>query len=165
MHYLHIFRVSSSVAAMLLVAACGGGDSVSSASTPVKPLAVTSADVSAFVNSYKDATGSVDKLASPAFADVVDDDFLDAGYNKAQLKVNLAADKLAVTGGTLAADSAFPLIAVNAGIQSQCNDSTGICQLVVTYVNPAPDLTMTTDVVQVRKSGGKLRLFGDQRAS
>ena len=165
MHYLQIFRLSSSVVAISLVAACGGGDSVSSAPTPVNPLAVTSADVSAFVSSYKDASGSVDKLASAAFADVVDDGFLDAGYTKAQLQANLAADKSAVTAGTVAADSAFPLIAVNDGVQSQCNDSTGVCQLTVTYMNPAPDLTISTDVVQVRKSGGKLRLFGDQRAS
>ena len=73
MRYLHFFRVSSSVAAILLVAACGGGDSISS--PPANPLAVTQADVSAFVSSYKDASGSLEKLASPAFADAIDDGF------------------------------------------------------------------------------------------
>ena len=163
MRYLHLFRVSSSVAAIFLVAACGGGDSISS--LPANPLAVTQADVSAFVSRYKDASGSLEKLASPAFADTIDDGFLDGGYTKAQLQANLAADTSAVTASSLTADAAFPLIAVTAGVQSQCSDSTGICQLTVTYVNPAPNLTTTTDMVQVRKSGGKLRLFGDQRAS
>ena len=163
MRYLHLFQVSSSVAAVLLVVACGGGDSISSA--PVNPLAVTQADVSAFVSSYKDASGSLEKLASPAFADTIDDGFLDSGYTKAQLQANLAADTSAVTASSLMANAAFPLITVDSGVQSQCSDSTGVCQLTVTYVNPAPDLTTTTDMVQVRKSGGKLRLFGDQRAS
>ena len=163
MRYLHLFRVSGSVTAILLVAACGGGDSISS--PPANPLAVTQADVSAFVSNYKDASGSLEKLASPAFADTIDDGFLDSGYTKAQLQANLAADTSAVNASSLMADTAFPLIAVDSGVQSQCSDSTGICQLTVTYVNPAPDLTTTTDMVQVRKSGGKLRLFGDQRAS
>ena len=164
MRDLHVFRVSSSVAAIFLVAACGGGsDSISS--PPANPLAVTNADVSAFVSSYKEASGSLEKLASPAFADTIDDGFLDGGYTKAQLQSNLAADISAVAASTLTADTAFPLVAVDSGVQSQCSDSTGICQLTVTYVNPAPDLTTTTDMVQVRKSGGKLRLFGDQRAS
>ena len=163
MRYLHLFRVSSSVAAIFLVAACGGGDSISS--PPANPLAVTNADVSAFVSSYKEASGSLEKLASPAFADTIDDGFLDSGYTKAQLQANLAADTSAVNASSLMADTAFPLIAVDSGVQSQCSDSTGICQLTMTYVNPAPDLTTTTDMVQVRKSGGKLRLFGDQRAS
>ena len=163
MRYLHFFRVSSSVAAILLVAACGGGDSISS--PPLNPLAVTQADVTAFVSSYKDASGSLAKLASPAFADTIDDGFLDSGYTKAQLQANLSSDMSAVTTSSLTADAAFPLIAVDSGVQSQCSDSTGICQLTVTYVNPAPDLTTTTDMVQVRKSGGQLRLFGDQRAS
>ena len=163
MRYLHLFRVSGSVAAVLLVAACGGGDGVSS--PPANPLAVTDADVSAFVSSYKDASGSLEKLASSAFADSIDDGFLDSGYTKAQLQANLAADKSAVVAANLTPDAAFALIAVNAGVQSQCSDTTGICQLTVTYMNPAPDLTTSTDMVQVRKSGGKLRLFGDQRAS
>ena len=163
MRYLHLFRVSSSVAAILLVAACGGGDSISS--PPANPLAVTQADVLAFVSRYKEASASLEKLASPAFADTIDDGFLDGGYTKMQLQDNLAADISAVNASSLMADAAFPLIAVDSGVQSQCSDSTGICQLTVTYVNPAPDLTTTTDMVQVRKSGGKLRLFGDQRAS
>lgn len=163
MNYRHSFKYASCSAALFLVTACGGGGDASSSGSTV----VTAADVTSFVAAFKDASNSLDKLSSPAFADTIDDNFLDGGYTKAQLQANLAADKAAVstTPPVLSADSAFPLITFNAATQSQCNDTTGICQLTVTYINPAPDLTVSTDVVQVRKSGGKLRLYGDQRAS
>lgn len=158
---------SAAVTSLVMLGACGGGDDTVAVSTSANPLAVTSADINNFVAAYKDASSSLDKLASPAFADQIDDGFLDAGYTKAQLQANLAADKTAVATASsgIAADTAFPLIRFDSAAASQCNDTTGICQLSVTYINPAPDLTVSTDVVQVRKSAGKLRLLGDQRAS
>lgn len=162
------FQWSVGLASLAMLAACGGGnDAPAPPAVTANPLAVTAADVTTFVSAFKDASGSLDKLSSAAFADNIDDGFLDGGYTKAQLQANLVADKAAVAaaGNGIAADAAFPLVNFNAATPSQCNDTTGICQLTVTYINPAPDLTVSTDVVQVRKSGGKLRLFGDQRAS
>jgi hypothetical protein len=155
----------SVVAAVVVLAACGGSDD-----TPAPTVSATvpaAADVSAFVTSYKQALGSLTALNATAFSDLVDDGFLDAGYNKAQLRTNLTADATALSANptTLAADTVFPLVALDSATLGTCDDKTGVCQLTATYVNPNPDATRSTDTVQVRFSGGKLRLYGDQKTS
>jgi hypothetical protein len=158
MKFPRTLRLSVVAASAMILNACGSDN-------PVSLTAATQPVVSEFTASLKSAMASVKGLSDPAFADLVDDGFVDAGYTKTQLKDSLAADATNTTGTppAVAADSAFPLITVESVVLGTCDDATGICSVTINYINPDPDLTKTSDVVQVKVSGGKMRLYGDQQ--
>ncbi len=149
------------LSAIALVGLAGCNDN----STSVPP-SVPQTAVDSFVSSYQQALGSVAGLTGSGFADLVDEAFLDGGYNKAQMLSNLAADAASIsTTGGVPADSTFPLIGVDKVTATVCNGDTGICMLTMSYVNPAPDADKSTGTMQVRYKDGKVRLYGDQQSS
>jgi hypothetical protein len=155
-------QITLAVGLISLLAACGGDSSTTSESTSATP----SADqVTAFTNSYNTGvTGlkSFSGLTSAGFIDLFDDAFLDAGYTKQALKDNLTQESFAVA---VAADlSSFPVAALSGVTVDGCNAS-GVCTLTATVTNTDVDTTTTTYSIPVKFSGGKVRLYGDQRAT
>jgi hypothetical protein len=163
MNNLRLFGIATAAMLLMNLNGCGNDDD---ASPSPSPTAATPAVVNEFVSSYKAAALSVKGVSDPAFADLVDDAYLDGGYTKAKLKADVALDIASTQGATpeIDADSTFPLIAIESAALGTC-DSGGVCLLTVNYANPAPDLTKSVDVVQVKVSNGKMRLYGDQKAS
>lgn len=139
-----------------LLSACG-----SDAAPPA-----SSAKIDDFVAQYNRQLASVTAMNTAEFADLIDDQFLDAGYNKAQMLANLKADAAAQADSTngIPSDQIFPLLAIKDASVSNCNDATGVCTLTATYVNPDADATSATMSVPVHwGKDGHFRLYGDQQ--
>jgi hypothetical protein len=143
---------------LTLLSACGS-DAAPPAST---------AKIDDFVAQYNRQLASVTTMNTAEFADLVDDQFLDGGYDKAQMLANLKADAAAQAdaGNGIPGDQIFPLLAIKDASVSNCNDATGVCTLTATYVNPDADATSATATVPVRwGKDGRFRLYGDQQQS
>ena len=158
MNIRQIYAVSVSATLAALLAGCGN--------TQYEPPASVSS-INGFVASYNQGLAAVAAMNSSAFADLFDDAFLDSGATKVQVldSIKADADSLAANATVLSADSVFPLMAIQDAALSQCNDLTGVCALSATYVNPAPDGTLSTTTVPVRYKDGKFRLYGDQKST
>jgi hypothetical protein len=141
---------------LVLLSACGS-DAAPPAST---------ASIDSFVANYNRSLASVSNMGATTFADLIDDEFLDSGYTKAQMLANVKADAaaLADTGNGIPADQVFPLLTIKDASVSNCNDNTSVCTLTATYVNPDADATSATVTVPVRwGKDGQFRLYGDQQ--
>jgi hypothetical protein len=144
------------ISLLTLLSACGS-DAAPPAST---------AGIDNFVSEYNRGLASVAGMNTTAFADLIDDEFLDSGYDKSQLLANVKADAAAQADAAsgIPADQVFPLLKIKDASVSGCNDATGVCTLTATYVNPDPDATTATVAVPVRYGkDGIFRLFGDQQ--
>jgi hypothetical protein len=144
-----------------LLTACGG-DSTTTASSTTAP---TADQVAAFTSSYNGGVAALKTfsgLTNSGFVDLFDDAFLDAGYTKQALKDNLTQESFAVA---VAADlSSFPVAAISGVTVAGC-DANGVCTLTATVTNTDVDTTTTTYTIPVKFSGGKVRLYGDQKSA
>ncbi|TWI66146.1 hypothetical protein IP91_01957 [Pseudoduganella lurida] len=147
-----------SVLTLALLSACGSDND---------PPRASNTSIDSFVADYNRGLASVSNMNAATFADLVDDSFLDAGYNKAQLLSNVKADAAALADASneIPADQVFPLLTIKDAAVSNCDDSTGICTLTATYVNPDKDATSAPMTVQVRFQDGRFRLYGDQKSA
>ena len=156
-------RFKLPLAASLLagvLSACGGGDD------GPPPAAATNATTQAdFAAAYASGLGALNTsagLTSTAFADTIDDAFLDAGYTKPVLRDNLAQEAAAMALSTEL--SSFPMVTLANPVISNCN-AADVCTLTATIINADADTTSVAFTTQVKFSAGKLRLYGDQKTS
>jgi hypothetical protein len=158
MHTRPLFTLTVGAALLATLTACGSSDRAPTAST---------APVSSFVESYNQGLASVSVMSSTAFADLIDDSYLDGGTSKSQILASIKADADSVAGSPppIEADSVFPALSIKDAVISGCDDTTGVCLLTATYVNPAPDGSTSVTAVPVRYKDGRYRLYGDQKAA
>ena len=152
--YRQLLVLSVGAPLLALVAACGSDSDVPAAST---------ASLDSFVTTYNQGLASVQAMNNSGFADLFDDSFLDAGYNKSQVLDNIKQD--AASASAVDADAAFPAVTITNASVSACDDNTGFCTLTATYANPASDGSNFTTSVPVRYKDGKFRLYGDQKSA
>jgi hypothetical protein len=146
-----------------LLSACLGtsGDVVDNTLTsPVR--------LSSFVSNYNSGLSALttfNGLTDAGFIDLYDDQYLDGGQTKQQLRDALAQESDALATGAGLPAAVFPnLTLADAGL-SNCVETTGICTLTVTIVNSDVDTTRATISTQVRYSDGKFRIYGDQQVA
>ncbi len=152
---------------LVLLAACGGGGD-DHASAPAGGgggggVAVDPAKQAAFATDYGSGLGSLNTysgLTNPAFLDMFDDGFLDAGYTKPQVRENLLKEAAAMA---ISPDlSSFAAVKLSAVAISDC-DAKNICTLTATLTNNDADATSVSFTTRLTFVNGKFRLFGDQK--
>ena len=152
--------LATTLLAVLLSACGGGGDD-----GPPPAAATNGATQSDFFAAYGNGLGALNTsagLTSTAFADTIDDGFVDAGYTKPVLRDNLAQEAAALAVSSEL--SSFPMVSLANPIISNCN-AADVCTLTATIVNADADTTAVSFTTQVKFSAGKLRLYGDQKTS
>jgi len=176
--FKHSFQLRASATAGLLalLTACGGGgNSVVVDAAPTTPpptttnppgsTAPTAAQQSSFVADYGNGVAMLNSyggLTSTAFVDLFDDAFLDAGYDKTQVRNNLQQEAIALT--TSPDLSAFPQVKLSGMTIGNC-DAANVCTLTATATNTDADSTAVPFTTRVRLQNGKFRLYGDQTAA
>jgi hypothetical protein len=146
-----------------LLSACLGSDG-----NVVDNTLTSSEKLGGFVSSYNSGLGALttfNGLTDAGFIDLYDDQYLDGGQTKQQLRDALAQESDALATGAGLPLAVFPsLTLADAGL-SNCVEATGICMLTVTVVNSDVDTTRATISTQVRYSDGKFRIYGDQQVA
>ncbi len=155
-------RAAISGALISLLAACGGNSSDPAPATAAPDLTAAQTSFRTDYTAGVAALSTFDGLSSTSFVDLFDDGFLDAGYNKSQLRTTMAQEATAIT---IAPDlSGFPGVVVSNVSVGTC-DANNVCAATMTFTNADVDTTAVTVTTQVKVSNGKFRLLGDQRAS
>ena len=150
-------RLATAGALVSLLAACGG-DSGGSASNTPGDTTQQSTFITAYTNGLK-ALNTYTGLVSSSFVDLFSDTFLDAGYTKAQVRDNLAAEAVATA---VAPDlSLVPMVNLSNVTITNCN-AANVCTMTATATNADVDTTAVTFTTQVQYINGKYQLFGDQ---
>lgn len=145
--------VSLALSLAVFLAACGGGSDNTTAvvSNTVSALNATLGNLSA-------GTG----LSSPATLESFDAAYVDAGYTRAMLAADLAANADALkTNPDL---SLFPGGTLSNVVIGGC-DFKNVCTMTATLTNSDADVTTVDFSTKVVFSNGAYRLLGDQAAS
>lgn len=155
------YKCVTVLAALSLVAACGGGDDAAVV-TPA-PVVVTNPTDTVLSSTYAAGLAALNTfsgLTSASFLDLFDDTFKDAGYTKAQVRDSLQQESIAVTVSP--ETSLFPMVRLSNATITGC-DAAGICTFTATVTNSDVDTVSTTFVISVKNTAGKYRLLGDQK--
>ena len=157
-----IARVAVGLVASITLAACGGGNGFAGNAQLDANASVFAADFANRVNRMVLGLGTVSGLKDSSILALFDSKYLDAGYTKATLAVDMAANSEALTANSDL--SLFPSGTVSNVVIGSC-DSQNVCTLSATLTNSDADVTEVNFTTKVISTGNGFVFYGDQNNS
>lgn len=159
-------KALTSVAAVVVfsvgLSGCGGGNGFASNAQIDANATVLSADFANRVNRMVLGLGTVTGLKDASVSALFDARYLDAGYTKATLSIDMASNSDALASNLDL--SLFPSGTISNVVIGAC-DSQNVCTLSATLTNSDADVTEVNFTTKVIATGTGYTFYGDQNNS